>query len=800
MAQPQARLLGRYGTESAARAGAGRRPTRAARAGRRRPALHRGRAGLRGPRGDGPDARRRAGPPDPGQHPACAGHDGRRPGAATLIAPELGWRRSAGGRAGGALHRVVREGAPHGRARPRRDHADPGHADRRRAATRWPTGWARLPSTSRRRCSSALKRERRQVRHRRRRPGRGRTGLVATRHRVGGRGRRPPAPRGRRHARAPPSRWPPCWRPATRRGVPVTAAAGRSGVCGGSIPVHGGIALDLTGLDGLDHRRRDVAHRRRAGRHVRPRPRSRAGPGRRGLHPRPLAPVDGPLDGGRLAGLPGGRAVLDRATGRSRTWSSGSRSCWPTAASCAPRARAPAPPPGPNLTQLFVGSEGTLGVITEARLRIHPLPPAQERRAFGFESFAAGLEACRQDHAPWRHAGRARLYDETESERNFEQRRHQRARSCSTRPTPTCSPAPWPSSTPSAAGGRRQAARRRARRALARAPQRRLGPGAAVARRHRGRHGRDLGRVGRAARPLRRGGRRALRAIDGTLAASAHQSHSYTDGACLYFTFAGRGPEGDDAWRERYYRQAWDAVTDATMAHGAAISHHHGIGLNRSPLPAPRARLGLRGAPRPQGDLRPRRHPQPGQARAGLAVRARAVVVSGAGGSVLVVDVGTSGVRAAIVRPDATVAHEHHVAVLPDTPAPGLVEFDAARDGRRRARGRAARAGRRRSGRRRRHRQPAGVGHRLGARQRAARSLRASAGRTCARWAPAWPCRPKASALAPNASATKVMAILDAVDPNAPGPSGASCASAPWTPGWPGRSRAAAAPAPTPST
>ncbi|MGO8826913.1 MAG: FGGY family carbohydrate kinase [Acidimicrobiales bacterium] len=49
------------------------------------------------------------------------------------------------------------------------------------------------------------------------------------------------------------------------------------------------------------------------------------------------------------------------------------------------------------------------------------------------------------------------------------------------------------------------------------------------------------------------------------------------------------------------------------------------------------------------------------------------------GGSVLVVDVGTSGVRAAIVRPDATIEHEHHVPLLPDTPAPGLVEFDAAR-------------------------------------------------------------------------------------------------------------------------
>ena len=72
------------------------------------------------------------------------------------------------------------------------------------------------------------------------------------------------------------------------------------------------------------------------------------------------------------------------------------------------------------------------------------------------------------------------------------------------------------------------------------------------------------------------------KAIEGTLAASAHQSHAYSDGACLYFTFGGRGPEGDDAWRERYYRQAWDTVTNATLAHGAAISHHHGIGLNRS--------------------------------------------------------------------------------------------------------------------------------------------------------------------------------------------------------------------------
>jgi glycerol kinase len=45
--------------------------------------------------------------------------------------------------------------------------------------------------------------------------------------------------------------------------------------------------------------------------------------------------------------------------------------------------------------------------------------------------------------------------------------------------------------------------------------------------------------------------------------------------------------------------------------------------------------------------------------------------------SILVVDVGTSGVRAAVVRPDGAVEHVRHRAVLPTSPAPGFVEFDA---------------------------------------------------------------------------------------------------------------------------
>ncbi|MDP9388459.1 MAG: FGGY-family carbohydrate kinase [Actinomycetota bacterium] len=45
--------------------------------------------------------------------------------------------------------------------------------------------------------------------------------------------------------------------------------------------------------------------------------------------------------------------------------------------------------------------------------------------------------------------------------------------------------------------------------------------------------------------------------------------------------------------------------------------------------------------------------------------------------SVLVVDAGTSGVRSAVVRPDATVASVHARPVLPTSPNPGFVEFDA---------------------------------------------------------------------------------------------------------------------------
>jgi alkyldihydroxyacetonephosphate synthase len=96
----------------------------------------------------------------------------------------------------------------------------------------------------------------------------------------------------------------------------------------------------------------------------------------------------------------------------------------------------------------------------------------------------------------------------------------------------------------------------------------------------------------------------ALGAMPGTIAASAHESHAYTDGACLYFTFAGRMPgagggadvasgddsedvEAQDTWAQSYYVEAWQAVMEVVLARGGAISHHHGIGINRARFMSP---------------------------------------------------------------------------------------------------------------------------------------------------------------------------------------------------------------------
>jgi alkyldihydroxyacetonephosphate synthase len=86
-------------------------------------------------------------------------------------------------------------------------------------------------------------------------------------------------------------------------------------------------------------------------------------------------------------------------------------------------------------------------------------------------------------------------------------------------------------------------------------------------------------------------------------------THSYTDGCSLYFAFFGPGRHGAlvEQWQE-----IKDAASNAVIAHGGTISHHHAMGRDhqrwgREEIPAP-FRSAIRAAKReldPQGILNP---------------------------------------------------------------------------------------------------------------------------------------------------------------------------------------------------
>ena len=389
--------------------------------------------------------------------------------------------------------------------------------------------------------------------------------------------------------------------------VPVTAMGGRSGVCGGAVPVYGGVALDCTGLVGeirLDET--SLVAEVPAGTNGRELEETLRATGEGYTLGHWPQSIDQSTVGGWLACRSAGQystrygkiedmvAALEVALADGRLVRTGAS---------APRAAT-----GPDLTQLFTGSEGVLGVITRAWLRVHPLPAAEGRRAYSFATFEDGLDCCRRVLRRGATPAVLRLYDEAESERTYAHRG-----GCVLVVLDEADPAICAATL--AVVDDECAAAARLDDAIVAHWLRTRNEVSVLA---------PLWRAGIVVDTAEVAGRwatlpalcrdvvGALRALDGTIAVSFHLSHAYLDGACVYFTFAGRRPDdgggdggtgggmgggmggGDGGmggpmsetspaavFAQSYYRRAWDELTDAVVARDAAISHHHGVGLSR---------------------------------------------------------------------------------------------------------------------------------------------------------------------------------------------------------------------------
>lgn len=357
---------------------------------------------------------------------------------------------------------------------------------------------------------------------------------------------------------------------AHQYGVPVTPQGGRSGVVGGAVPVTGGLALDLTAMDKiLEIDSESLTVRVEAGLFG---PDLEAALGASGLtvghFPQSfdLATVGGWLacrGAGQLSNRYG--KIEDIVRGLTVVLADGTI--------VTTGGRGPRQAVGPDLNQLFVGSEGTLGVIVGATLALHHKAPYEERAAYSFDTVAGGLDACRRIIQRGARPAVLRLYDVPESKRNFELERNALiildegdellVRANMAIVAEECAAAKREDN----AHVEHWLGHRNNVSALTPLWERDIvvdtieiaGPWASLV-------------------TIYESVTAALLSVESTVTATMHQSHAYQDGACLYFTFAGR-PQGD---LQTYYRAAWDAASTAVLANGGALSHHHGVGRNRA--------------------------------------------------------------------------------------------------------------------------------------------------------------------------------------------------------------------------
>ena len=357
--------------------------------------------------------------------------------------------------------------------------------------------------------------------------------------------------------------------------LPLTVTGGRSGVCGAAAPVFGGVVLDATALAGVvdvDAISGIVE--------VLP---GTFGPDLedtlRNVHGLTVGHFPQSFDlatvGGWVASRGAGQystrygKIEDMVVGLEAVLADGT---------VIRTGGAPAAAAGPDLAQLLIGSEGTLAVITRVWLRTHPVPTHERRAAYSFESFADGIEACRRILQAGATPAVLRLYDAVESQRGqggdgtqcmllvLDEGHVDLVDATMSIVDHACN-------------------------ALGATPLGSVLVDAWMGHRNDTTALQGLTRKGfvvdtmEIAAPWSRLDqlfdevRTAMMAVPHARAATCHLSHSYIDGACLYFTFAATPPPEEI---ESTYVALWDAGQRAVLAAGGNLSHHHGIGLNRS--------------------------------------------------------------------------------------------------------------------------------------------------------------------------------------------------------------------------
>jgi alkyldihydroxyacetonephosphate synthase len=271
----------------------------------------------------------------------------------------------------------------------------------------------------------------------------------------------------------------------------------------------------------------------------------------------------------------------------------------------------PAHAMGPDWLQLLVGSEGTLGVITEATMRIHPLPAVRDYRGYLFRTWTEGLTAARMLAQQGPVPATLRLSDVHETTALFKLR--EAAESGWSRLVQRVGRwiltrggaidlagrclmlvgyegdahevvAAWEEARQRlkgheclALGGGIGRSWFRSRFDLPYLRDTLMDRGVMVdTLETAGEWGRLEALYERVDRALRE----AIAQTTGKGYVMCHLSHAYPDGASLYFTFLAR----QDAGRElEQWQRIKSAATDAIVQERGSLSHHHGIGQDHAP-------------------------------------------------------------------------------------------------------------------------------------------------------------------------------------------------------------------------